>query len=87
MIMQVLTCVLFRFYLQHSKAILHLDLKPGNVLLTWDEGRLMYVFFFGICSVLILFISFRPRAMLSDFGTSRDMLKRSRVRRSGNTGT
>jgi hypothetical protein len=27
----------------HSKSILHLDLKPGNVLLTWDEGRLMYV--------------------------------------------
>ena len=27
----------------HSKSILHLDLKPGNVLLTCDEGRLMYV--------------------------------------------
>jgi serine/threonine protein kinase len=27
----------------HGKSILHLDLKPGNVLLTWDEGRLMYV--------------------------------------------
>ncbi|KAF8495035.1 kinase-like domain-containing protein [Gautieria morchelliformis] len=24
----------------HAKAILHLDLKPGNVLLTWDDGRL-----------------------------------------------
>ncbi|EEB90738.1 hypothetical protein MPER_11017, partial [Moniliophthora perniciosa FA553] len=24
----------------HNKSILHLDLKPGNVLLTWDEGRL-----------------------------------------------
>lgn len=51
----------------HDKSILHLDLKPGNVLLTWDEGRLI------------------PRAMLSDFGTSQDMLK-SRMR-SGNTGT
>ncbi|KIP06309.1 hypothetical protein PHLGIDRAFT_107158 [Phlebiopsis gigantea 11061_1 CR5-6] len=51
----------------HDKSILHLDLKPGNVLLTWDEGRLI------------------PRAMLSDFGTSQDMLN-SRPR-SGNTGT
>jgi serine/threonine protein kinase len=52
----------------HDKSILHLDLKPGNVLLTWDEDRLV------------------PRAMLSDFGTSRDMLHSSRAR-SGNTGT
>ncbi|KAF9525399.1 kinase-like domain-containing protein [Crepidotus variabilis] len=52
----------------HSKSILHLDLKPGNVLLTWDEGRLI------------------PRAMLSDFGTSRDMINSS-LQRSGNTGT
>ncbi|KAG6812529.1 hypothetical protein H0H92_002420 [Tricholoma furcatifolium] len=52
----------------HNKSILHLDLKPGNVLLTWDEGKLI------------------PRAMLSDFGTSRDMLHNSR-HRSGNTGT
>ncbi|TBU28501.1 kinase-like protein [Dichomitus squalens] len=51
----------------HEKSILHLDLKPGNVLLTWDEGRLV------------------PRAMLSDFGTSQDMLN-ARTR-SGNTGT
>jgi serine/threonine protein kinase len=29
------------WYLKHDKSILHLDLKPGNVLLTWDEGRLM----------------------------------------------
>ncbi|KAI0042819.1 kinase-like protein [Auriscalpium vulgare] len=52
----------------HDKSILHLDLKPGNVLLTWDEGNLI------------------PRAMLSDFGTSRDMLHSSGVR-TGNTGT
>ncbi|KAG1722638.1 kinase-like domain-containing protein, partial [Suillus paluster] len=52
----------------HDKSILHLDLKPGNVLLTWDEGRLI------------------PRAMLSDFGTSRDMVQSSSAR-SGNTGT
>ncbi|KAI0287204.1 kinase-like domain-containing protein [Russula brevipes] len=52
----------------HDKSILHLDLKPGNVLLTWDEGTLI------------------PRAMLSDFGTSRDMMQTPRTR-SGNTGT
>ncbi|ETW76102.1 hypothetical protein HETIRDRAFT_53797 [Heterobasidion irregulare TC 32-1] len=52
----------------HDKSILHLDLKPGNVLLTWDEGKLI------------------PRAMLSDFGTSRDMIHSTRAR-SGNTGT
>jgi serine/threonine protein kinase len=52
----------------HDKSILHLDLKPGNVLLTWDEGALI------------------PRAMLSDFGTSRDMLQMPHAR-SGNTGT
>ncbi|KAJ7596732.1 kinase-like domain-containing protein [Mycena floridula] len=52
----------------HGKAILHLDLKPGNVLLTWDDGN-----------------SLIPRALLSDFGTSRDMIASSI--RSGNTGT
>ncbi|KAL0958459.1 hypothetical protein HGRIS_000601 [Hohenbuehelia grisea] len=52
----------------HNRSILHLDLKPGNVLLTWDEGRLI------------------PRAMLSDFGTSRDMINSTNTR-SGNTGT
>ncbi|KAF8815160.1 kinase-like protein [Phlegmacium glaucopus] len=71
----------------HSKSILHLDLKPGNVLLTWDEGRLMYIFVVDLSTSLINLCLFSPRAMLSDFGTSRDMLKRSRVRRSGNTGT
>ncbi|KAL1761403.1 kinase-like domain-containing protein [Schizophyllum commune] len=53
----------------HAKSILHLDLKPGNVLLTWDAGRII------------------PRAMLSDFGTSRDMLNAPSLARSGNTGT
>ncbi|EFI26761.1 other/IKS protein kinase [Coprinopsis cinerea okayama7 len=53
----------------HSKSILHLDLKPGNVLLTWDDGKMI------------------PRAMLSDFGTSRDMISSGRIPRSGNTGT
>ncbi|KZP23449.1 kinase-like protein [Athelia psychrophila] len=55
----------------HAKAILHLDLKPGNVLLTWDEDQDKRLI---------------PRAMLSDFGTSRDMLHTTRAR-SGNTGT
>lgn len=53
----------------HNKSILHLDLKPGNVLLTWDDGRMI------------------PRAMLSDFGTSRDMINSGKAQRSGNTGT
>lgn len=35
--------LLFPWVSQHNKSILHLDLKPGNVLLTWDEGKLMYV--------------------------------------------
>ena len=26
--------------LKHGRSILHLDLKPGNVLLTWDQGKL-----------------------------------------------
>lgn len=52
----------------HDKSLLHLDLKPGNVLLTWEDNILI------------------PRAMLSDFGTSRDMLH-SPDKRSGNTGT
>ncbi|KAG9004176.1 putative serine/threonine-protein kinase iks1 [Tulasnella sp. 427] len=51
----------------HDRSILHLDLKPGNILLTFDQGKLI------------------PRAMLSDFGTSRDML--TTRARSGNTGT
>ncbi|KAJ3926733.1 MAG: kinase-like domain-containing protein [Lentinula lateritia] len=55
----------------HDRSILHLDLKPGNVLLTWDDGRGKMI----------------PRAMLSDFGTSRDMLASSLSSRSGNTGT
>ncbi|KAJ4477160.1 kinase-like domain-containing protein [Lentinula aciculospora] len=55
----------------HDKSILHLDLKPGNVLLTWDDGGEKMI----------------PRAMLSDFGTSRDMLASSLSNRSGNTGT
>lgn len=53
----------------HNHSVLHLDLKPGNVLLTWESGRLI------------------PRAMLSDFGTSRDMMRSSSQGRSGNTGT
>jgi len=70
----------------HSKSILHLDLKPGNVLLTWDEGRLMYVCLSCIYFFSSIDLPFRPRAMLSDFGTSRDMIHSS-IKRSGNTGT
>ena len=41
------TDICFRL-VQHDKSILHLDLKPGNVLLTWDEGKLMYCKFFEL---------------------------------------
>lgn len=71
---------------QHSRSILHLDLKPGNVLLTWDEGRLMCAIYFNRVLGGVLILAYRPRAMLSDFGTSRDMLNTSTTR-SGNTGT
>lgn len=37
---------------QHDKSILHLDLKPGNVLLTWDEGNLMCAFGYMFLSTL-----------------------------------
>ncbi|VDC03084.1 unnamed protein product [Peniophora sp. CBMAI 1063] len=54
----------------HEKSILHLDLKPGNVLLTWDATQPLV-----------------PRALLSDFGTSRDALRPGNAPRTGNTGT
>ncbi|KZV72056.1 kinase-like protein [Peniophora sp. CONT] len=54
----------------HEKSILHLDLKPGNVLLTWDASQPLV-----------------PRALLSDFGTSRDALRPGNAPRTGNTGT
>ena len=39
---EVLTSADWRSWsVQHDRSILHLDLKPGNVLLTWDEGKLM----------------------------------------------
>ncbi|ORX34368.1 kinase-like domain-containing protein [Kockovaella imperatae] len=52
----------------HGSSILHLDLKCSNVLLHWDDGRLI------------------PKAMLSDFGTSEEMLRGKRER-TGHTGT
>ncbi|OXC63226.1 hypothetical protein AYX13_06839 [Cryptococcus neoformans] len=52
----------------HSNSILHLDLKCSNVLLHWEEGKLV------------------PKAMLSDFGTSEEMLRGQRER-TGHTGT
>ena len=45
---------------QHDKSILHLDHKPGNVLLTWDEGKLMCV---SLC-VSFLFGGALPRCPL-----------------------
>ncbi|KZT51202.1 kinase-like protein [Calocera cornea HHB12733] len=52
----------------HERSILHLDLKPANVLLTDDPK------------------SSTPRALLSDFGNSQDVLD-SKRERSGETGT
>ena len=40
-----LDCTTLTIGVQHDKSILHLDLKPGNVLLTWDEATLMYTCF------------------------------------------
>ncbi|WWD07970.1 hypothetical protein V865_006080 [Kwoniella europaea PYCC6329] len=52
----------------HANSILHLDLKCSNVLLHWEEGRLI------------------PKALISDFGTSEEMLRGKRER-TGHTGT
>ncbi|KAK1926387.1 kinase-like domain-containing protein [Papiliotrema laurentii] len=52
----------------HANSILHLDLKCSNVLLHWEEGKLI------------------PKAMISDFGTSEEMLRGKRDR-TGHTGT
>ncbi|KAK8846730.1 hypothetical protein IAR55_005817 [Kwoniella newhampshirensis] len=52
----------------HANSILHLDLKCSNVLLHWEEGKLI------------------PKAMISDFGTSEEMLRGKRER-TGHTGT
>lgn len=54
------------------------------MLLTWDEGKLMCVSHLAFTPTFKL--SSSPRAMLSDFGTSREMIGNSPVR-SGNTGT
>ncbi|EIW68718.1 hypothetical protein TREMEDRAFT_32011, partial [Tremella mesenterica DSM 1558] len=52
----------------HANSVLHLDLKCSNVLLHWEEGKLI------------------PKAMISDFGTSQEMLRGKRER-TGHTGT
>ncbi|WWC67655.1 uncharacterized protein I206_101565 [Kwoniella pini CBS 10737] len=52
----------------HANSILHLDLKCSNVLLHWEEGKLI------------------PKALISDFGTSEEMLRGKRER-TGHTGT
>ena len=71
---------------KHNKSILHLDLKPGNVLLTWDEGKLMY-FFSELHIINADEYMTRPCTMLLDFGTSRDMINSTRLQHSRNTGT
>ncbi|WVF70093.1 hypothetical protein IAT40_004881 [Kwoniella sp. CBS 6097] len=52
----------------HANSILHLDLKCSNVLLHYEEGKLI------------------PKALISDFGTSEEMLRGKRER-TGHTGT
>ncbi|TIB62051.1 hypothetical protein E3P78_02529 [Wallemia ichthyophaga] len=68
----------------HSKGIMHLDLKPANVLLSWDDV--------GDSSNP----SAVPRAMLSDFGSSLSLagvrggngdIDKATAQRTGQTGT
>jgi serine/threonine protein kinase len=68
---------------QHANSILHLDLKCSNVLLHWEDGKLMSV---SLRVKVIWKLIFSPKALLSDFGTSEEMLKGKRER-TGHTGT
>lgn len=75
-------------YNQHGKSLLHLDLKPGNVLLTYDAASLTLVQESKVSQRQVeLTIEFSPRAMLSDFGASKDMIQQSTNARTGITGT
>ncbi|KAG8742745.1 putative serine/threonine-protein kinase iks1 [Ceratobasidium sp. 414] len=73
---------------QHESSFLHLDLKPGNVLLTLDEGELMCATPRNVrCNPASALRGADVMIRLSDFGTAQDALQSAARERSGNTGT
>lgn len=75
-------------YLHHC-GILHRDIKTNNILLSNDydavTGSQEYVFL--LLLTLKLIHSLRTRLLISDFGTSSNILTGTPIKRTGNTGT